>query len=156
MILYHGSFVIVEKPNLLHSRINVDFGKAFYVTPIYEQAANWCKKFLEQGRSGFVSSYEFSELHLSKLKVLKFDSYSEVWLDFVLNCRTEKDTSDYDLVIGGIANDKVFNTIEFYLDGLLDKGEALRRLKYEKPNLQMAFRTEVSLSLLKFIKGEKL
>ncbi len=27
MILYHGSFVAVEKPDLIHSRENVDFGK---------------------------------------------------------------------------------------------------------------------------------
>ncbi len=33
MILYHGSFVVVDKPDLEHSRPNVDFGKGFYVTP---------------------------------------------------------------------------------------------------------------------------
>ena len=38
MILYHGSSVIVETPDLIHSRINVDFGKGFYTTPFYEQA----------------------------------------------------------------------------------------------------------------------
>ena len=38
MILYHGSFVAVTQPDLVHSRKNVDFGKGFYVTPIFEQA----------------------------------------------------------------------------------------------------------------------
>ncbi len=38
MILYHGSFVAVNQPDLVHSRKNVDFGKGFYVTPIFEQA----------------------------------------------------------------------------------------------------------------------
>lgn len=28
MILYHSSFVVVAQPDLLHSRPNVDFGKA--------------------------------------------------------------------------------------------------------------------------------
>ena len=36
MILYHGSYVVVDKPDLEHSRLNVDFGKSFYVTPIYD------------------------------------------------------------------------------------------------------------------------
>jgi len=40
------------------------------------------------------------------------------------------------LVIGGVANDKVFDTIQLYLDGLVDKEIALTRLKYEKPNIQ--------------------
>ena len=52
---------------------------------------------------------------------------------------------DYDIVIGGVANDKVFNTVELYFDNLIDKGEAIRRLRYEKPNLQICFRTQKAL-----------
>lgn len=40
MILYHGSFLEIAKPDLVHSRPNVDFGRGFYVTPLYEQAAH--------------------------------------------------------------------------------------------------------------------
>ena len=36
-----------------------------------------------------------------------------------------KDTTDYDLVVGGVANDKVFNTVELFFDGLIDKAEAI-------------------------------
>lgn len=36
----------------------------------------------------------------------------------ILNCRSGKDITDYDLVMGGVANDKVFNTVELYFDGL--------------------------------------
>lgn len=43
------------------------------------------------------------------------------------------DATDYDIVIGGAANDKVFNTVELYFDNLIDKKEAIRRLRYEKP-----------------------
>ncbi len=45
MILYHGFFVVVDKPNLTHSRPNVDFGKGFYTTSICEQAEKWCGRF---------------------------------------------------------------------------------------------------------------
>ncbi len=150
MTLYHGSFVTVEKPDLTHSRQTVDFGKGFYVTPIYEQAEKWCGRFIKQGRNGVVSRYEFDENACAKLKVLKFDAYDEDWLDFILNCRRGADNTDYDLVTGGVANDKVFNTVELFFDGLIDKTEAIKRLRYEKPNLQMAFRTEKSLSYLRF------
>ena len=75
---------------------------------------------------------------------------SEEWLDFILNCRSGKDLTDYDLVVGGVANDKVFNTVELFFDGLIDKTETISRLRYEKPNLQICFRTEKALSLLRF------
>ena len=68
----------------------------------------------------------------------------------ILNCRSGKDLTDYDLVEGGVANDKVFNTVELFFDGLIDKTEAINRLRYEKPNLQICFRTEKALSLLHF------
>ena len=45
MILHHGSFLEIAKSDLVHSRLNVDFGRGFYVTPLYEQAAKWCGKF---------------------------------------------------------------------------------------------------------------
>jgi len=156
MILYHGSFLEIAKPDLVHSRSNVDFGRGFYVTPLYEQAAKWCGKFKRCGKDGIISRYEYDESRESELKTLKFDSYSEEWLDFILNCRSGKDSTDYDLVVGGVANDKVFNTVELFFDGLIDKTEAINRLRYEKPNLQICFRTEKSLSLLQFEGSETL
>ena len=150
MILYHGSYVEVVKPDLVYSRSNVDFGCGFYVTPLREQAVKWCGKFNRRGRERIISSYVYDVCRENELKILKFDSYSEEWLDFILNCRREKDTTDYDLIVGGVANDRVFNTVELFFDGLIDKTEAINRLRYEKPNLQICFRTEKALSLLHF------
>lgn len=150
MKLYHGSWLEVSAPYLEHSRSDVDFGKGFYTTPLREQAVKWCGKFKRRGKQGIVTSYEFDEHTCNNLKILKFPSYSEEWLDFILNCRSKKDTSDYDIVMGGVANDKVFNTVELYFDNLIDKSEALKRLKYEKPNMQICFRTPAALSYLHF------
>ena len=86
----------------------------------------------------------------SSLKILSFDSYSEEWLDFILKCRRKQDSSDYDIVMGGVANDKVFNTVELYFDHLIDKQEAIKRLRYEKPNMQICFRSERALKQLHF------
>ncbi len=150
MILYHGSSVKIEKPDLIHSRPNVDFGRGFYVTPIYEQAVKWSSKFKRRGLDGIISQYEFDESKERELKVLKFDSYCDEWLEFILSCRSGKDSTDFDIVEGGVANDKVFNTVELFFDGLIDKKEALNRLRYEKPSMQSCFRTEKALSLLHF------
>ena len=155
MILYHGSYLEITKPDLNHSRSNVDFGRGFYVTPLYEQAAKWFGKFKRRGKDGIISRYTFDENMEKELKTLKFNSYSEDWLNFILNCRSEKDLTDYDLVIGGVANDKVFNTVELFFDGLIDKTEAIKRLRYEKPNLQICFRTEKALEYLSFEGSER-
>lgn len=155
MILYHGSSLEIAEPDLKHSRANVDFGLGFYTTPLHEQAEKWCGKFKRRGKEGIISRYAFDENSYDTLKVRKFDSYSEEWLDFILNCRRGKDTTDYDIVIGGVANDKVFNTVELFFDGLIDKAEAINRLRYEKPNLQVCFRSEKALECLQFEGSEK-
>ena len=156
MILYHGSFLEVTKPDLVHSRHNVDFGCGFYVTPLYEQAVKWCGKFKRRGKDGIISRYEYDESREVELKVLKFDSYSEEWLDFILNCQSGKDLTNYDIIIGGVVNDKVFNTVELFFDGLIDKKEAIKRLCYEKPNQQICLRTEKALTLLRYKGSEKI
>ena len=46
--------------------------------------------------------------------------------------------------------------MELFFDGLIDKTEAIKRLRYEKPNLQICFHTEKALSLLHFEGREKL
>lgn len=155
MILYHGSDQEIVQPDLEHSRMNVDFGRGFYTTPLYEQAAKWCGKFKRRGKEGIISCYNFDESASKVLKILKFDAYSDAWLDFILNCRRGKDNTDYDIVIGGVANDKVFNTVELFYDGLIDKTEAICRLRYEKPNLQICFRTDQALEYLYFKRSDQ-
>lgn len=62
MILYHGSYLEIEKPDLSYSRSTLDFGRGFYTTPIHEQAVNWCGKFKRRKKDGIVSSYNFPDL----------------------------------------------------------------------------------------------
>lgn len=40
-------------------------------------------------------------------------------------------------------------------DGLIDKKEAIRRLRYEKPNLQICFRTKEALDNSLFFEGSE-
>jgi hypothetical protein len=157
MIVYHGSYKEIVKPDIVHSRKNVDFGRGFYTTPLLEQAQKWCRKFKGTMNPAVVSVYQFDENAYTECKVLRFDTYSEEWLDFILKCRRGVDNSDYDIVMGGVANDKVFNTVELFFDGLIDKKEAIKRLRYEKPNFQIAFRSQkVIEEYLRFERSEYL
>lgn len=155
MRLYHGSSVEVSCPDISFSRSDVDFGKGFYTTALKEQAERWCERFIRDGKPGIVSLYELDEEALAQFEVKEFDSYSEEWLDFVLSCRREMDESSYDVVAGGVANDRVFNTVELFFEGLIDKTEAIKRLRFEKPNHQMCFRTQEAIDeCLQFVGSE--
>ena len=114
-----------------------------------------CTNRLKSGVINLNAEIKTDETTYNHLNVLRFDAYSEEWLDFILNCRSERDTTDYDIVIGGVANDKVFNTVELFFDGLIDKKEAINRLRYEQPNLQICFRTEKALAYLTFERSIK-
>lgn len=139
MILYHGSYCLVDKPHISFSREDLDFGKGFYVTAIEEQAINWTKRFKVRGHIAYLNIYSLCLEDINRnYKVKEFLSYDMEWLDFILDCRNGcKDYLGYDVIIGGIADDRVYNTIELYQDDLINKEEALKRLKFYKPNHQM-------------------
>jgi hypothetical protein len=154
MIVFHGGAQIVERPDLLHSRRAVDFGPGFYTTPLEEQARRWSEKRKRAIGKAAVSRYEFDEGAAAALKTLRFDVYSEEWLDFIVKCRGRRDDSDWDIVVGGVANDRVFDTLETFFDGFATKKQTIGKLQMQTPNLQMCFRTEAALRTLRFLGGD--
>ena len=143
MILYHGSHNAVEKPDISFSRDNTDFGRGFYTTTIKSQAEKWTHRFKRRFGYGTISLYEVDEDCLQKnVSTLVFESYSMDWLDFIAQSREGIKVGNYDLVIGGVANDDVFNTLALYFRGYIEKEEAIKRLRYEKPNIQYCFNNQ--------------
>ncbi|MGL4873877.1 MAG: DUF3990 domain-containing protein [Clostridium sp.] len=139
MLVYHGSYCIVEEPTVLFSRDALDFGKGFYVTNIEEQAVKWSERFKVNFGKAYVNKYELDLNSIKKdYKVKEFKYYDDEWLDFILECRSGSDIfNEYDILIGGIADDRVYNTIELFQDKLISKEEALKRLKFYRPNNQI-------------------
>jgi len=140
MKVYHGSTVIVEKPSAKRGRRNLDFGLGFYLTDIEQQASDWAQRPINEGKAQYLNCYELDieQIKNSDYACKKFETYNDEWLDFVIaNRHGEAQPVLYDLVEGGIANDRVFNTIELYDAGLITREEALSRLRYEKPNNQI-------------------
>lgn len=156
MKLFHSSYVAVSSPDVVHSRPYLDFGRGFYLTSVYNQAVKYAERFLRRGRSAWLSSYDFN-CNYSEWNVLCLDAYNEDWLDFVAKCRVGKDTSSYDLVVGGIANDRVIMTIDRFFAGELTKEKALGLLSYERPNVQYCIRSQHMLDqCLKFVGSKQL
>ncbi len=157
MKLYHASTTIIDHPDTAHSRPNLDFGSGFYLTAIRDQAVRYAERFTRRGKPAFVNEYEFDDA-TPGFVIKRFESYDEEWLDYVAICRHgNTQTQKYDAVEGGVANDKVFNTVDLYFSGVITKAEALGRLKYEHPNHQICILSSVLLERhLHFLTAEKL
>ena len=106
--------------------------------------------------NAYLNKYELSD-DLRNYNARYFDSDDDSWLDFVALCRAGRDKSDYDIVTGGIANDKVFRTIDLFFSGEITKDEALRNLLYETPNVQICLRSQELLDAeLTYISSEEI
>ena len=137
MKVYHASKFKIESPDVKHSRDLLDFGKGFYLTTLVEQAKKYARRFLLQGEEAYLNQYSLDENLEGEYKVKNFPGYNEEWLDFVSLCRIGKQTEKFDIVSGGIADDKVFNTVDLYFSGNISKEEALKRLSFVHPNHQI-------------------
>ena len=154
MILYHGSDVEVKIPKIIKSEKGKDFGCAFYLTPIKEQAERMAKRKqrMNKSLSAIVSTFEWVEKKAINFKYKLFNNPDLEWLDMIIECRTNPSFEHgYDIVQGKIADDSVGETILFVIDGVIKKESALERLKFQKINSQIAFCSENSLKLLKFL-----
>ena len=128
MICYHGSDVIVDSPRILDAKRPLDFGGGFYTTTSEIQAKNWAIKVSYRNNTiqKYINKYEFD---LEEAK---------------------KNLNVIIIVIGPVADDKVYRVIVEYENGDVDKELALKRLKTETLCDQILFHTDESLKYLKF------
>ena len=110
MTVYHGGYQAVEKPEIRKGRNTKDFGTGFYCTIIKEQAQRWARRY----DTKVVSVYDVRLK--SNLKIKEFKDMTEEWLDFIIACRSGKD-HEYDIVIGAMADDQIYNFVSDYMDG---------------------------------------
>ena len=156
MTLYHSSNVAVEMPDVMHSREYLDFGKGFYLTSLHEQAVKYAQRFIRRQQNAWLNTFELT-FNPTEWKVLEFEAYDKEWLGFISKCRAGKDNTDFDIVIGGIADDKVIQTLDRYFEGELSEDDTLGLLKYETPNNQYCIRSQALLdNCLKHIESRKL
>ena len=144
--LYHGSSVIVEQPLASIGRRDLDFGPGFYLTPLREQAERWALRIrtIKNTSHAYLNTYLFHE--------------PDKWLDFIVASRKgEMPWKGFDIVEGGIANDRVIDAVEAYINGYADVAHTLSKLAYQKPNFQVCILSQDILNAnLQYITNEKL
>jgi len=160
MLIYHGSDIAVPEPKILPSNRLLDFGSGFYTTSFFEQAQRWALRVSERKNADthIISFYEFDINRAEReLKIMRFDSPDSNWLNFVTLCRSGRELNhQYDIVIGPVANDNVYATIQLYETGILSDSETIIRLKVEKTFDQILFHTSSALNYCSYLKYEEL
>ena len=158
MKLYHGSDVIIEEIILDKSKPFKDFGKGFYVTTVKEQAIRWAyrKASVFDGAKPILNTYEQSDIS-AELATKTFPEDLVEWIHFVCACREESlEYTKYDIIMGKVANDKVFRVVDMYHSGIWDLDRALKEIKIYPTYDQIAFISQEAIdSVLKFKSSEE-
>lgn len=156
MLLYHGSTMAVRKPIVSRGRGKTDFGKGFYTTTSREQAEKWAQ--IKRDRMGdeahaIVSVFELDDAVLNNpaYHTRHFDGATAEWLDFVVGNRRGEVHHNFDLIMGPVANDKLYATITLYENGILDANGAIEQLNTHQLFDQLSFHTTKACKLLTFV-----
>lgn len=148
MTVYHGSYTTVGSPRIIKGKNTKDFGTGFYCTIIREQAERWARRY----DYGMVNTYTVRID--TRLKILEFKEMTEEWLDFIIDCRHGK-SHDYDIVIGAMANDQIYNFIADYIDGIITREQFWVMAKFKYPTHQISFCSPAALQCLDFVSSEE-
>ena len=143
MTVYHGGYMPVKVPEIIVGRNTKDFGTGFYCTVIKEQAQRWAKRY----DTKIVSIYDVRIN--SDLKIKEFKEMTDEWLDFIIGCRSGK-SHEYDIVIGAMADDQIYNYISDYMDGVITKEQFWVLAKFKYPTQQINFCTDEALKCLTY------
>ena len=143
MTVYHGGYQVVDKPEIRKGRNTKDFGTGFYCTIIKEQAQRWARRY----DTKVVSIYDvcFRE----GLKIKEFKEMTEEWLDFIISCQSGQDHG-YDIVIGAMADDQIYNYVSDYMDGVITREQFWTLARFKYPTHQIVFYTDAALKCLKY------
>ena len=155
---HHGTFAKIGAIDLNKSRSRTDFGKGFYMGNNLGVARKWAISQSMASDTPVVVRYvlrdEIFDLCEGSLNRLWFTAPTVEWLDFVRdnrridvpNAPDKEPRHDFDIVYGPIANDKVADVVDEYVDGLITADEAIQRVKVVPSVFQMSFHTSLALT----------
>ncbi len=150
--LFHAGYDVIKEPDVHHGRKNADFGQGFYTTDNKEFAMRWARE--QKGKEVIVNHYELDESTLL-VKELKRD---KEWFEYIFSNRRVKPDiyADYDVIIGPIANDTIYETFGIITSGFLSDDEAMKLLMVGPCSYQIVLKSKKAADNLKFISSEVL
>ena len=166
--VYHGSYMVVDKPDLKKCRSGKDFGKGFYLTTDKEQAIRFAKIVAKRNgtESGFISEFVISSL--DGLGTFEFESTDREWLDCIIGNRVSEYKEfagpwlKYDVICGKIADDDTSQTINAYMAGAYGEigsdsavNFAVAMFKPEKLKNQICLKTTKAIKRISFVSSQE-
>ena len=143
MELYHGSYMAIPFPEIIKGKFTKDFGEGFYCTELKKQAVKWAKRY----DTPIVNIYDYQSNEA--LNILQFESMTDEWLDFIVACRSGK-PHNYDIVIGAMADDQIYNYIADFMNGVLTREQFWVLAKFKYPTHQINFCTSEVLKCITY------
>ena len=144
ILLYHGTNVVVRKPEVRIVGYNKDFGFGFYCTRFERQSQRWA---ISKRGSHIVCVYEYRPD--SALNVKSFPKMTDEWLDFVAACR-HGEPHHYDIVEGPMADDEVWDYVEDFLSNRITREAFWALARFKHPTHQILFCTDRALQTLTY------
>lgn len=165
--LYHGSEVIVERPEFGKGARHNDYGKGFYCTENPELAREWaCAK----QKNGYVNIYDLDMTGLSVLN-LNDPQYNILnWLAILADNRTYwqngsisedakdyikthflLDISGYDVIIGYRADDSYFSFAQDFVAGVISLEKLSEAMRLGKLGEQIVLKSPKAFEQIEFV-----
>lgn len=144
-LVYHGGTDAIPHPSCTIGRERLDFGQGFYLTELKQQAERWALfTASRRGQPPLLNVYQLDKQELlAQARCRVFTAYDVEWLDFIVLSRRGLDPAEpYDYIEGGVADDRVIDTVNLYMAGLIDAEGALQRLAQHRPNNQICLRRQ--------------
>lgn len=150
MTLYHAGLEPIPAPDLLCGRKNADFGQGFYLSDSREFSVTWSK--WRKGKVPLINRYE---LRLEGLRVKEF-TYNSEWMHYLfLNRAGAADIfQDYDVIVGPIANDTIFDIWGVITCGILSERQALKLLATSPNYEQIVIKSQKAIEALHWTGAE--
>ena len=149
MQLYHTGFDVIEHPDIHFGRANADFAQGFYLSDNRKFSMRWARE--RKGKTTYLNEYK---LGITDLNIKHFKRNVE-WFSYLYHNRNGyRDTLPvYDVIIGSIANDTIYDIWGITTSGLLSEQQALEILTIGPLYEQIVIKTEKALSHLRFVRA---
>ena len=169
-ILYHGSNMMIEKPEFGKGNPHNDYGMGFYCTQSLELAKEWA---CLDKNGGFANVYQLDTKLLDVLNLSDMKYSILNWLAVLVNNRTFRiaspiaeqgkeylldhflpDISKFDAIIGYRADDSYFSFAMDFLNNTISLRQLERAMYLGKLGEQFMLKSKKAFGLIEFVKSE--
>lgn len=152
ILLFHAGLQPIPQPDLRVGRRNADFGQGFYLSADESFCRRWAKN--SPSADAWLNRYV---LRTDGLAVKQFRKDAE-WFDYIFANRAGRPDAlaAYDVIVGPVANDILYDTWGILTSGFLRPEQALPLLMIGPVFEQTVIKTEKALAALHFETADRL